>query len=306
MKTPYPIHQCRLYKCRSKKALAERLCVNPKDLDTVQAWARYETWNQEKPHGGTRKIYAPHDKLKSVQRRIKRLLDRIEKPDWIYSGVKGKCHVDNALSHQGDKYYVLSDIASFYERCTRDSVYRFFLDVMKTSPDVASLLADITTCEGSEGKPIIPVGSPCSQLLAYFAYRDMFDELHECAASYGCQLSLYVDDVTVSSKQPISNPRSMMKRFAKITSAYGHSLKWGKTRYYGSREYKVVTGVALDGEGNPSVPNTLGKNIKDGFEQVLDGKHSEYVKTMGRIGAARQINAGVFPEIERLMRNHSA
>lgn len=74
-----------------------------------------------------------------------------------------------------------------------------------------------------------------------------------------------------------------------------------KTHYYGAGEFKVVTGVALDGEGKAFVPNTLGKNIKQGFKQVLNGTKPEYASTKGRIGAARQINSSAFPEIERLL-----
>ena len=301
MKSQIPLHQCQLYKCTSKRRLAECLKISTSDFKSIPEWTTYRTWSEEKPHGGTRTIYNPSKKLKSVQHRIKRLLERIEKPSWVYSGVKGKCHVDNALAHQGSSHFVLTDITSFYEHCTRESVYQFFLKTMQVTPDVAKILADITTCKSLEGRSIIPVGSPCSQLLAYFAYREMFDELQACAETYGCGISLYVDDITVSSRNPISNPKSMIKQFAKITSAYGHSLKWAKTRYYGADKYKVVTGVALDGRGNPFIPNTLGKNIKEGFKRMLDGDESEYASTKGRIGAARQINANAFSEIERLM-----
>ena len=287
MKSQIALNQCHLYKCGSKNTLAERLQIDMKDLKAISEWATYRTWDEEKPHGGTRTIYAPSEKLKKVQGRIKHLLERIERPSWIYSGMKGKCHVDNALAHQGNGYYVLSDISSFYENCTRDAVYKFFHETMLTAPDVAELLAEITTCKSIEGKQIIPVGSPCSQLLAYFSYREMFNELQSCAKSYGCMLTLYVDDLTVSSKTPISNPKSMTKQFAKIASAYGHSLKWSKTHYYGAGEFKVVTGVALDDEGKAFIPNTLGKNIKEGFERVLSGDKSEYASTKGRIGAGK-------------------
>lgn len=301
MKKPMPIHQCVLFKCTSKKKLAECLQVSMADLKSIPEWATYRTWAEEKPHGGTRTIYAPSDKLKTVQRRIKHLLERIQKPDWVYSGTKGKCHVDNAFAHQGNEYFVLSDIASFYENCGREAVYQFFHNDLRTSPDVAKLLADITTCKNDEGKSVIPAGSPCSQLLAYHAYRKMFDEFHACAESYGCKISLYVDDITISSQNPITNPKSMMKRFAKIASAYGHSLKWEKTRYYGRDRYKVVTGVALSGSGTPTIPNTLAKNVKQGFDSILAGNESEYTSTKGRIAAARQINPGAFPEIERII-----
>ena len=37
------------------------------------------------------------------------------------------------------------------------------------------------------------------EVLAYFSYRHMFDELKRHADFYGCQFLLYVDDLTISS-----------------------------------------------------------------------------------------------------------
>jgi hypothetical protein len=296
------MNQCLLYKCRSKKRLAEDLQLELSDLKTRDEWISYKVTHEPKKNGdGLRTIYAPSEKLKGTQRRILRLLCRIGKPQWVYSGAKGKCHVDNALAHAGRSYLLLTDIESFYERCTREMAYKFIRNEMLTSPDVAEILADLTTCKNAQGKSIIPSGSPCSQLLAYFAYREMFDELEECARRHGCSMSLYVDDITLSSGSPISNPKSLKKQMARIMGAYGHRLKWSKTRYAGRSDYKLVTGVALDGLGSPHVPNKLGMNIMEGLRESLGGAQHQIAPTLGRIGAARQIAPDAFPEVKRIM-----
>lgn len=301
MKPSIPLNQCALYKCRSKKRLAELLGLDAGDLASAREWIVYKKKFEPKPAKGEyRTIYAPGKKLKRVQSRIKVLLERIEKPEWVFSGAKGKCHVDNGSYHAGDKYFVLADIASFYSGCTRDAVYRFFLDDLKTSPDVACKLADLTTVLDG-GKRFIPTGSPASQLVAYFAYKDMFDELACCAVRYGCRFSLYVDDLTVSSESPISNPKSIMDQMAKTLRAYGHQIKREKTRYRGAHESKVVTGVGIDRNGGICVPNKLGYGVILGMGNVLSGELGEFESIMGRIGAARQIKPGVFPEVQRIV-----
>ena len=265
-----------------------------------RCWVSYRISYLEKGDGDTRAIYSPCKRLKTVQKRIKRLLERIRKPSWVFSGTKGRCHVDNAMHHAGNTYFVLSDIAEFYESCTRDAVYKFFLNEMKTSPDVAELLADITTLE-TNGKTIIPTGSPSGQLLAFFSYRRMFDELEELAARHGCRLSLYVDDLTISSNTPIANPKSLQKQLARIMASYGHSIKWSKTRYVKPSEFKVVTGVAIGPDEAPHIPNNLGREIIEGLQDALDGDHLSQAPTLGRINAARQIVEGSFPEVERVL-----
>lgn len=52
---------------------------------------------------------------------------------------------------------------------------------MQTSPDVAKILTDIVTYNGG-----IPTGCPTSQLIAFYAYEDMFKQIQQCAESYGC------------------------------------------------------------------------------------------------------------------------
>lgn len=305
MKPFIPTDQCLLYKCDSKKRLAACLLIEQKKLEAIPSWATYKRRKDEKQSGGERTIYAPCKELKTVQHRIKKLLERLERPDWVYSGKKGVCHVDNAFSHSGSHYYILTDIEGFYEHCSRDAVYRYFTDTMKTAPDVASLLADLTTCEGETGTKITPAGSPCSHLLAYFAYEAMFEELADCARKQGCLISLYVDDITLSSNHAIPNPKSLVNQLDRIAKSYHHTLKRSKTRYYGKGKYKVVTGVALDGGGNAFVPNKLGMKVKNGFKKVLAGDTSMIKQTQGRISAAKQIAPAAFPEISRqLSQNH--
>ena len=64
--------------------------------------------------------------------------------------------------------------------------------LLLTSPDVAKLLSDITTLN------YIPTGSPSSQILAYFAYEEMFINMFNVSQEFNCKMTLYVDDLTFS------------------------------------------------------------------------------------------------------------
>lgn len=296
-----PLNQCAFYKCASKKRLAKILRVSLNELKNLGGIEAYNVFRQPKNKAGFRTIYAPSEKLKAIQRRVKVLLQRIEKPEWVFSGKMGSCHIDNGAYHKDSRYLIAADIANFYDSCTREQVYSFFKFKMRTAPDVAEILTSISTLTLEDGTTLIPSGSPCSQLVSYFAYSDMFEELQGLANRYGCKLSIYVDDITISSNNPISNPRNVEKQVNKILHAYGHKIKWRKTKYYGSNTFRVITGVALKGNGDMLIPNNLGEKIIINMHDVLEGDDLKYPTVIGQIGAARQIKPYVFPEVERVI-----
>lgn len=97
--------------------------------------------------GKPRLIECPSDELKIIQKRIKNYLSMIEVPNNVFSGIKGKSYYDNAKMHTGinrrNLYKI--DITAFFPSISRDKVYRFFLNDLDCSPDVAEILTSLTT-----------------------------------------------------------------------------------------------------------------------------------------------------------------
>lgn len=295
----YKIDQSPLYKLSNKRKLAAILQMECSTLLHAKDLIHYNVSEIEKGSGGFRTIYDPCKELKQVQRRIKNLLSRISIPTWVFSGRKSVCHVDNGKYHEHSFYFIQSDLHAFYDTCSRERVYRLFKDRFKCSSDVSSLLSDLTTLTLEDGSTVIPTGSPCSQLVAFFAYQDMFNELHNLACNHGCRFSLYVDDLTFSSKTPFSNPAAFKKKLLQIVKRYGHSLSLSKTAYRGADETKIVTGVAITKEGVSAIPNKLRHKIVEGTVQSCAGDTIAAQSTLGRISSARMIESNAFPEAER-------
>ena len=112
----YDITQCALYKCRTKKRLAFLLLLDLKELDHISGIIRYHSFEIDKKDSEEkRKITAPNKNLKKVQRRILFLLQRVIRPDWLISGEKGKCYIDNGKAHVNGQYVLTIDIRKFYE-----------------------------------------------------------------------------------------------------------------------------------------------------------------------------------------------
>lgn len=295
----YAIDQSPIYKLCSKRKLSTILQIEYDSLLHANDFINYTVSEIEKASGGFRTIYDPCRELKQVQRRIKNLLSRISIPNWVFSGCKGVCHVDNGKYHEHSVYFIQSDLHAFYDSCSRERVYRLFKDRFKCSSDVSALLSDLTTLTLKDGSTVIPTGSPCAQLVAFFAYQDMFNELHNLARNHGCKFSLYVDDLTFSSKAPFSNPAVFEKKLLQIVKRYGHSLSLSKTSYRSADETKIVTGVAITKDGVSAIPNKLRHKIVQGTVQSCAGDTSTALSTLGRISSARMIEPGSFPEAER-------
>ncbi len=295
----YAIDQSPIYKLCSKRKLSTILQIEYDSLLHANDFINYTVSEIEKASGGFRTIYDPCRELKQVQRRIKNLLSRISIPNWVFSGCKGVCHVDNGKYHEHSVYFIQSDLHAFYDSCSRERVYRLFKDRFKCSSDVSALLSDLATLTLKDGSTVIPTGSPCAQLVAFFAYQDMFNELHNLARNHGCKFSLYVDDLTFSSKAPFSNPAVFEKKLLQIVKRYGHSLSLSKTAYRSADETKIVTGVAITKDGVSAIPNKLRHKIVQGTVQSCAGDTSAALSTLGRISSARMIEPGSFPEAER-------
>ena len=164
------------------------------------------------------------------------------------------------------------------------------------SDDVPWLLTEITTSEKK-----LPTGSPSSQLVAYFAYKDMFDEIYQLSISNSFVFSLYVDDCTFSSSRVFQ--RILPYKVKEIVTRYGHKINTKKTKNYNSKDYKIVTGCVITPSGDLKVKNTQRHKI---FKQIPKLKNNKITQReidslLGRIQSARQIEPNIFNGIKALV-----
>lgn len=302
--TKYDITQCALYKCRTKDRLSKLLTLEPGGLKRIQNVISYHSFLiDKKTPGEKREITAPGRVLKAVQSRILFLLQRVERPEWLISGEQGKSYITNGKAHLNSDYMLAVDIRKFYDNCKRDRVYRFFHEKLLTAPDVTEILTDIVTYHGT-----IPTGCPTSQMIAYYAYSDMFGEISVVAKEFGCTFTLYVDDMTFSSSTRF-DPQLLTRAVDRILRKYGHRPKYKKVRYYAKNEPKPVTGTIITPNHTFDVPNCLQRKIYENFQTIKSVRspsacteeECHLIQSLkGQIGAAHCLDETRFPEIERL------
>jgi RNA-directed DNA polymerase len=190
----YSIERSPLWQLRSQKEFSELLGFKKTKLKRLitEREFHYRTWT-EIIDGKVRHIVVPVGSIRRIHEKLKRLLDRIQKPDYLYSPRVGYSPAMNAALHVGAKEAFKIDIQKFYPSTTREHVFRFCLHRLHMSEDVAGAFAMLATFEGK-----VPFGSPLSPVLCSLVHRDMFDHIDRKCAENMSRLSIWVDDLTIS------------------------------------------------------------------------------------------------------------
>lgn len=235
------------------KAIVKTLTVSPDKYYNVF------TLN---PNTKPRQVEEPVEPLKTLHARIKNLFMRTEVPTWLISGQKGKNITDNARPHIDADFVSCADIEKFYKHVARERVYQMFLYTFKTSPDVAYLLTELIMYHDAQtGQYFIPTGSPCSQVVAFWAYYQTFNNISDYVTQLGMTMTLYVDDLTLSLNRPI--PSRIINNINNRLKSVGLSLKLSKIKHYGPQDYKVITGNCITPKHELVPTSRLRRSISD-------------------------------------------
>lgn len=278
----YPLDQSALYKITSKTKLSELLGVPIEDIELLLKTDNYSEFERrpknqidhplfkKKP----RLIQNPNNDLKKLQRRILKLLNKIQTPEYLFSATKGLTYIDNAKRHKNFRFTYCIDIKNFYQSTTSKQVQAFFLNEMKCSDNVSLILTSLACYHDKTTKcPILPTGGPASPILSFWVNRKMFDNLYKFALDYKLTMTVYVDDVTFSGT---TISMKMKEQIKSIISSY--NLTPHKPKYYGPQEWKVITGGAVKG-GVIKPPTQLKAKLRiASYELMRQSPKSESLK----------------------------
>jgi len=288
MNKTYKLDQSPLYRLRNRKKLAKLLNLESSYFNIKHQY-EYYLFSEEKPSGGERHFANPLGRLKVIQRRIHILLQRIETPIWLKSGKRRESYVTNGQYHVEADYVRTMDISQFYDSVSRDRVFKLFSETLKMADDIATIMTNLVM-DGST----LPTGAPSSLLIAFWAYKDMFEEINRVAEEFNCKFSLYVDDMTFSSADPI--PYSLREDVEKVLHANGLHSNKSKDRYYKKNDYKTVTGYGFI-NGKSLAQNRIKKEILELYRQQKKGKGINKKVLAGKLNSARQNEPNLFPTI---------
>ncbi|MDO7084768.1 reverse transcriptase family protein [Pseudocolwellia sp. AS88] len=234
-KNRYPLNQSPLFKLNSHSKLAKLLLLeSTAQLKKITSKGDYNYYESKLPSG--RLIEVPLPQMTRIHRRLNSLLNRIEIPKYMNSGVKGRSHIKNGKDHlQSDVVYKV-DIKKYYQSVKLINIEKVFRNKFKCSHDIAKTIALLSTYNG-----FIPTGSPLSQNMAYIASRSAFDHIAKYSFDNEINFTVYVDDLTFSGKKITSKFKSYIVKYLKRN----RQLDCHKIRAYNDGTPKPITGVVI-------------------------------------------------------------
>lgn len=201
-----------------------------------------------------RNLAVPYGKLRAVHERLKFHLNKIKQPDYLFSPRKGRAQRDNAEHHVGQAQFLSLDIRQFYPSTISEHIFRWAYHEAGLRADVAGMLVHLVSIDGK-----MPFGSPISPVLTTLVHRSMFDAIKRVCDAHELQMSLWVDDLTISgSAIPgtiIDDIRAEMRKCGFQT----HKIKFRT----GNRPV-IVTGVPIEG-GRVAAPRLVHERVRAGY-----------------------------------------
>lgn len=198
----------------------------------------------------TRQLNSTKIELKRIQKRILVLLmSHVEIPTYAFGGVPKKDNIKNAKYHQGNKYIFTTDLRSFFPSISHNSVFEVYCN-NGYSPTVARILTKLTTY-----KYQLPQGVPTSTLLALLAFKPTGDKLYDYALQHNLKFSIFVDDITISSKVDFKH---LVPEILDIIVSAGYKISHNKTHY--STKNPIITGIKCQ-NNRIKLPQTTYKRI---------------------------------------------
>lgn len=309
---------CKVYQLKSKKVLKYLLKISDNSVFNQGYVASLIEPYIDISKGKPRLIEPPKPIIKNMQTRLKNILSTIEVPMNVFSGIKGRSYAQNAHWHNGNKFVYKIDLTAFFPSTSREKVYSFFKEKLKTSPDVADFLTNITTVDLAlssiksseeinmflESKNIttrnhLISGAPTSQILSYLANQDMFNEIQKLSDHNNITMTIYVDDLTFSSANHISN--KFKQEIFSIISKYGYQISNKKVKGYSKFYPKLITGVIISKDGNIAVKNSLRLKTINELNTLKQAPQdtTSRKRLRGLVIATRQVEPNAYPSIRQ-------
>jgi hypothetical protein len=242
----------------SVENLLKMLGVSKSELNQAIAGG-YKPFKKLK-NGKYREIQAPNDELKAIQQTLlKYLQEHLKCPQYCRAGFKGQNNIKNAMIHSHKREIITTDISHCFPNTQEKYIRKFFEKEFHACGEVLELLVALTTYKG-----YLPTGAPTSTLLACFAHKKIFDDMYKKMQELGADMTIYVDDITISTHGHIGN--WIIKYIKNSLKRHGLYIKKSKTKRYGFKS-AVVTGVHISQSGKLSAPFCIGHSVVKALEE---------------------------------------
>ena len=250
--------------------------------------SHYVRFEIPKRNGDMRAIWAPLPKLKQAQQWIlQNILERLLVHGSAHGFLVGRSISSNAQQHGNSQLLVKLDIADFFPTVSWKRVRGVFRKAGYRQ-QIATLLAllcteaprQIVQHEGKTyyialGDRCLPQGAPTSPALTNALCLKLDRRLTGLAVSAGWRYSRYADDLTFSYPQATREPANISRLLGsiqRIVGEEGFQLNRDKTRIIRANTTQTVTGLVVNGDGQPRVKRRLKRQLRAAVHNLQQGK----------------------------------
>lgn len=301
-----PVNNYNTLRIRTYTHLSTQLGISTLYLDRLvnNATNYYREWDAD-IKGKRRHLIEATGPLKLIQKRIlHRILMRLPPSVYAFGAIKGKSIKENANVHVHAKYIAKLDISNFYPSIHSSKVYRFFVNNVLCSPDVAHAITALTTKDY-----FLPLGTSTSPFIADQIVGKIDVRIGGLAAKLGLNYTRYVDDIALSGNFDFQRNIPLV---TKILKQDGFTVKKEKFDYYtpeNPQKEKIITGVRIV-DGRVSAPSdfitALEKELKQAIVISRTSKLTREFQTQqhyrGQIGYVMWLDRPIGLKLFRLYR----
>ena len=230
---------------------------------------RYVEFVINKKSGGDRKILAPVNGLKAIQRTINLVLQCVYEPSAAAMGfVKDRSIITNANMHIGHYYVYNIDLKDFFPSIDQARVWKTLqlkpFNLIGTNRlEIANLIASLCCAEmeverknetgewRKTSRKVLPQGAPTSPIISNIVCQKLDFLLLAVAKRFGLTYSRYADDITFSSLHNVYQPDGdFLKELNRIIAQQNFHVKESKTRLQKEGYRMEVTGLTVNEKAN--------------------------------------------------------
>jgi len=259
----------------------------------------YVRFTIPKRDGTERPIWAPKKHLKAAQRWIlHHIVERLPVHGAAQGFLVGRSILSNAAVHVNSKVLLKMDIKEFFPTVTVKRVKGVFRRAGYRD-GISTLLAllcteaprEIVEIEGkthyvSLGPRCLPQGAPTSPALTNALCLRLDRRLEGLVKKLGWRYTRYADDMTFSlPAEHKEKPRlgALLGCVRRIVAAEGFEVKDEKTRIHRTGGRQSVTGLVVNGDGDPRSPRKLRRQLRSAIHKLKTGKALQEGETVARL-----------------------
>lgn len=237
--------------------------------------SRYHSFEIKKKNGGVRTIHAPQSELKIILKCLNLILSAIYTSHKNAHGfTEKKSVVSNALQHSNHNFIFNLDLKDFFpsieigrilrrlnyppfnlnsEERRKIALYIGWLSTINLDAGIQNNETSI-----SNGKRVLPQGSPVSPVLTNIICERLDILLTAVASRFGAYYTRYADDISFSSQHFIYKKNGeFRKEIERVIKEQYFQINLGKVRLQGRRVRQEVTGITVN-----EAPNVNRKFVK--------------------------------------------